>query len=180
MKTRLYNSAFVAFALGAALSVFTAQGADVTRSECEQAIANFKNADPTLQSTLNSAAGYAVFPNVGKGGFIVGGAHGTGCVFQNGQVIGQATMTQATIGAQAGGQSYSELIVFQDQNALNNFKNGTLEMRAGVSAVAASQGASQVARYNQGVADFTLARRVLMAEAAVGGQKFRFTPMTIK
>jgi lipid-binding SYLF domain-containing protein len=180
MKSRLFNGTMLAFALGAALSVFTAQAADVTKSECKEALARFKNADPTLQNMLSSAAGYAIFPNVGKGGFIVGGAHGTGCVFQNGQVIGQARMTQATIGAQAGGQSYSELIVFQDQTALDSFKSGGWEMRAGVSGVAAAQGASQVARFNQGVAVFTLARRGLMGEAAVGGQRFSFTPMTIK
>lgn len=180
MKRKIYRSAVVAFALGAVFSVFTARAADVTRSECEQTIADFKNADPTLQNTLNSSAGFAVFPNVGKGGFIIGGAHGTGCVFQNNRIVGQATMTQATIGAQAGGQSYSELIVFQNQNALDNFKNGTLEMRAGVSGVVASQGAAQVARWNSGVAVFTLPRKGLMGEAAVGGQKFRFTPMTMK
>ncbi|MGZ4975108.1 MAG: lipid-binding SYLF domain-containing protein [Limisphaerales bacterium] len=168
------------FAMLTALAVSTAQAAEETVSDCEQAIANFKNADPGIQTLINSSAGYAVFPNVGKGGFIVGGARGKGLVFENGKVTGRATMTQATIGAQAGGQSYSELILFQNSTALNSFKSSNFEMSAGVSAVAASEGASKVAKYNNGVAVFTLARKGLMAEAAVGGQKFKFEPTTTR
>ena len=99
-----------------------------------------------MQNLIDNSAGYAVFPNVGKGGFIVGGAHGKGCVFEKGKVTGHATMTQASIGAQAGGQSFAEIIVFQSPTALNNFKSGNFEMSAGMSAVVASEGASKVAR----------------------------------
>ncbi len=180
MKRKMYNMAVVAFAAATALSVFTVQAAEDTPADCEQALANFRSTDPGIQSLIDSSAGCAVFPNVGKGGFIVGGARGKGCVFEQGKVTGRATMTQATIGAQAGGQSYSELIIFQNQTALNDFKSGNFEMRAGVSAVAASAGASKVAKYDNGVAIFTLARKGLMAEAAVGGQKFKFQPMTTK
>ena len=180
MKAKLFNTSVVAFALGAALSVFSAQGADVSSTECEQAITSFKNADPGMQNLIDASAGYAVFPNVGKGGFIVGGARGSGCVFENGKVIGQTTMTQASIGAQAGGQSFAEIILFQNQAALDNFKGGNFEMSAGVSGVVASQGASRTAKYSAGVAVFTLPKKGLMAEASVGGQKFTFQPMTTK
>jgi lipid-binding SYLF domain-containing protein len=175
MKNKI-NKIAVAFVMGLALTAFTAQAAEDLRSACQEALANFKNADPGIQSMIDNSAGYAVLPNVGKGGFIVGGARGKGLVFQNGQPIGQAIMTQGTVGAQIGGQSFAELIVFQDQTALNNFKAGKFEMSAGVSAVAAQEGASKVAKYNQGAAVFTLARKGLMAEASVGGQKFKFEP----
>lgn len=174
MKKRINNRMIVAFAVAAAFSVFTVQAQD--KAECQQALANFKNVDPTIQGILDSAAGYAVFPNVGKGGFIIGGARGKGLVFEKGKVTGQATMTQASIGAQAGGQSFAELIVFEDTTALNNFKSSNFEMSAGVSAVAIRQGASQAAKYDHGVAVFTMAKKGLMAEAAVGGQKFKFQP----
>jgi hypothetical protein len=45
-----------------------------------------------------------------------------------------------------------------------------------VSAVAAASGAAATAKYQQGVAVFTIAIGGLMYEAAVGGQKFGFEP----
>lgn len=179
MKRKLYNTLIVTFAVAAAFAVSTARAA-ADRSDCDQALSNFKSADPTLQGVIDSSAGYVVFPNVGKGGFIVGGAHGKGCVFEKGQLIGRATMTQGSVGAQIGGQSFSELIVFQSSTALDNFKSGKFEMSAGVSAVAVKTGASQAAKYTEGVAVFTMAKKGLMAEAAVGGQKFKFEPMTTR
>jgi len=123
-----------------------------------------------------NSAGYAVFPDVGKGGFIVGGARGKGIVYEKGNPIGRATMTQASIGAQAGGESFAEVIFFETPSALSDFKNGKFEMSADVGAVAASQGASKAAKYKTGVAVFTVAKRGLMVQASVGGQKFKFEP----
>lgn len=176
MKTRFYNAALVAFILGTALFVSTARAADPMRRNCEQAMADFKKADPTLQNTLKSAAGFAVFPGVPRGGV----EHSSGCVFQNGRIIGQATMTPATISAQRAGERYAELIVFQNQTALNNFKSSNWEIRAGVSPMAASQGASQRAKSDQGFAVFTLGENGAMAEASVAGQRFWFAPRSMR
>jgi lipid-binding SYLF domain-containing protein len=133
--------------------------------------------DPSLRNFLNNAYGYAVFPSIGKGGLGVGGAYGRGQVFERGKMIGWADMTQATFGLQAGGQSYSEIIAFQDKAALDRFTSGTFEMGAQVSAVALSSGASSNARWTNGVSVFTFGERGLMAEASLGGQRFRFTPI---
>jgi len=180
MKKQIHKMVIAALAMGAALSVITVQAAEDIRSECSQAIANFKNADPEMQNLMNTSAGYAVFPNVGKGGFIVGGARGKGLLFENGNAIGETTMTQASIGAQAGGQTFAELILFQTPAALNNFKSSNFEMSAGVSGVVAAQGVAKVAKYNDGVAVFTLPKKGLMGEAAVGGQKFKYVPMATR
>jgi lipid-binding SYLF domain-containing protein len=159
------------------LSAFAARADEDLKAESKQAITNFKNADSTLASYMNNAVGYAVFPSVGKGGFIVGGARGKGVVFdKNGNVIGQSTMTQGSIGAQAGGQTFAQLILFQTQAALDNFKTGKFSIGADVSAVVAAEGASKTARFSQGVAVFTLPTKGLMVQAAVGGQKFSFQP----
>lgn len=177
MKTKISKIAVSAFALAAAFSVFTAQGAENMCSACAQALANFKYADSSLQNTLANSAGYAVFPDVGKGGFIIGGAHGKGCVFENGRMTGTVTLAQGTFGAQIGGKTYSELIVFHSQNALNNLRNGSFSVGAGVSGAIATQGASQVVRSDQGVSVFTLPKAGLMGEAVVGGQKFSYQPI---
>src|SRR6185436_20996065 len=160
----------------AMFSVFNTQADEELQKESQDALAQFVKADPTLQPFIPNSAGYAIFPSVGKGGFIVGGARGKGLVYEKANLIGEATMSQATIGAQVGGQSFAELICFETPAALEDFKNGKFEMAADVSAVAVSQGASQAASYKKGVAVFTLPKSGLMVEAAVGGQKFSFEP----
>src|SRR5262249_5853361 len=77
-----------------------------------------KTLDPSLQQQIASAYGYAIFPAVAKGGAIVGGAYGRGEVYEQGKMVGWADLTQATIGAQLGGQSFSELILFENKAAL--------------------------------------------------------------
>ena len=179
MKNRIQKTALAVCAITAALCV-SVQAQGNLQTESQAAIAEFQNADPTMQKFFSDSAGYAVFPNVGKGGFIVGGARGKGIVYETNSVVGMATMTQASIGAQAGGQTFAEVIFFQSPDALNDFKSGKFEMSAEVSAVAARQGASEAANYKNGVAVFTLARKGLMVQASIGGQKFSFEPLSMQ
>ncbi len=130
--------------------------------------------DPDFTNFLNAAYGYAVFPSVGKGGLIAGGAYGHGVVYQQGQIVGYCDLRQATIGAQIGGQAYSEIIAFETPQALDNFKSNKYEVAAQASAVAVKAGAAATAKYNGGVAIFTHAEGGLMAEASVGGQQFTY------
>ena len=146
--------------------------------DAEATAADFRRADPNLARFFDDAMGYAVFPSVGKGGAGIGGAYGRGVLFERGEATGHTTLTQVTVGAQLGGQAYSELVFFETPQALASFKKGQLAMAAQVSAVVASSGASVDARYARGVAVFTLAKAGLMAEASVGGQKFDYRPFT--
>src|SRR6185437_14097873 len=177
MKREIVKVAVAVFSVAAALSVISAQAQDDLKTEVQQAKASFLSTDPSIQKLMDESAGFAVFPNVGKGGLIVGGARGKGLLFEKGNTTGQVTMTQATIGAQAGGQSFSEMIFFQTPETLNEYKAGKFEMRADVSAVVAAQGAAKSAKFNNGVAVFTLPKKGLMVQAAVGGQKFKFEPL---
>lgn len=146
------------------------------RTRCEETLDLFRKTDPELGKYFDGAVGYAVFPSIGKGAFIVGGAGGSGCLYEDGAIIGKAKMVQVTIGLQLGGQSYAELIFFQNADALESFKGNSLELSAQVSAVAAASGAAANAKYRLGVLVFTIAKTGLMYEASVGGQKFSFTP----
>jgi len=145
--------------------------ADVART-----IASFKKADPTMESFFTKSAGYAVFPTVAKGAIGIGAAHGDGEVLQAGTVIGTTTVTQVTIGAQLGGQEYSEIIFFETPESRDSFKSGHFTFAAQASAVAVTAGASANAGYNNAVAVFTRAKGGLMYEASVGGQKFTYKP----
>ncbi|MEM9253092.1 MAG: YSC84-related protein [Planctomycetota bacterium] len=137
----------------------------------------FKKRDPTMQKFFESAYGYAVFPEVAKGGAGIGAAHGDGVVYEQGNKVGYAELSQGSIGFQLGGQVYSEIIFFQDQATLDKFKGGEFEFAAQASAVAASAGAGANADYADGVAVFTTGQRGLMFEASIGGQKFNFYPI---
>ena len=182
MKTKNthFTTVSTAFCALALLTVFSARAAEDfqnLQSESQQALANFLKVDPGLQKFLDEAAGHVIFPNVGKGGLVVGGAHGKGVVYERGRPAGVATMTQASIGAQVGGQTFAEIIFFETPDALSEFKTGKFEMSAEVSAVAAAEGASKAARYRHGVAVFTLPKKGLMVQASIGGQKFKFEPL---
>lgn len=157
------------------------------------AIAVFKRAGESRQF-FKESYGYALFPTVGEGGFVVGGAFGKGRVYAHGRYLGNATLTQVSAGFQAGGKAYSEIIFFENKSALEMFESGSFEFAAGVSAVAitAAAGASAgttgaqagasgtennattVGAYHNGLAVFTVAKGGLMYAAAVSGQKFSF------
>ncbi len=148
---------------------------DTLNEQCVGTIAMFKGTDPSIEDTFfQTAYGYAVFPSVTKAGLIVGGAHGRGQVYEKGKPVGYASVTQGTIGAQIGGQDFAEIIFFEDQASLANFKTGQFALAAQVSAVAASAGAAASADYSRGVAVFTTTLGGLMVEASVGGQSFDY------
>jgi lipid-binding SYLF domain-containing protein len=155
----------------------------------------FKDAGQSA-AFFSKSYGYAVFPTIGKGGLVVGGARGSGRVYAQGKVIGDTTMTQLSIGFQAGGTAYSEIIFFQDKRSLDEFTSGNFEFSAGVSAIAITSAASANAgttgagssasggkkdaatsgEFYKGMAVFTIAKGGLMYEATVAGQKFSYKP----
>jgi lipid-binding SYLF domain-containing protein len=179
--------ACVALALGASVALADRYSDTITL---------FKNAGPTADFFKNSY-GYAVFPTVGKGGLVVGAAHGEGRVYQQGRYIGDSTMNQVSVGFQLGGEAYSELVFFQDAAALKLFESGSFSLSADATAIAVTASASATAgtagteagassnethataagHYQNGVAVFTVAKGGLMYQAAVAGQKFSFTPV---
>jgi len=133
--------------------------------------------DDSFNAALKGAYGYAIFPEVGKGGFIVGASHGEGEVYKKGKLIGHAKMTQTTVGAQVGGQTYAQVILFENEEALDRFKAGRFEGSAAATAIGGKKGAAAASKYKDGVAIMVLPLKGAMAEAAGGGQKFDFEPI---
>ncbi len=147
---------------------------------------------------FHDSYGYAFFPTVGKGAVGIGGAYGKGQVYRNGRVTGTASLFKVTIGFQLGGQAFSELIFFKNRRAYDRFINGSFELDATASAVAITAGAQATTgtagnsaglssgpqtgqqlggHYVNGTAIFIHTKGGLMYEAAIGGQKFTFTPL---
>ncbi len=158
------------------------------------AVYNFKKS-PAVRPFFQNAYGYAIFPLVGKGGFIVGAAFGKGLVYEHGRVTGNTTLFKASVGFQVGGQAFSEVIFFQDKRAYDEFTSGNFQFDASASAVvvtaalqakAGTDGTSAGAsiepssskqldtRYQRGMATFIQVKGGFMYEASVGGQYFTF------
>lgn len=142
--------------------------------------------------------GYAIFPTVGKGGFILARGYGRGRVFVAGDPVGDTTLTQASVGFQIGGQAYTQIIFFEDERAFREFTQGNFEFggqvnatvilanaQATASTTGTTAGASGGARdaeaapsgFHKGMAVFLIATGGLMFEASVGGQKFKYRPI---
>jgi hypothetical protein len=170
-------------------------GSVALADEYSDTINVFKNAGESA-TFFNNSYGYAVFPTIGKGGLGVGAAHGGGRVYEMGNYVGDTTMTQVSVGLQAGGQAFSQVVFFENKDAFKQFTSGEFEFGAGVGAVAIKSGASgsvgttgatgsatsgsgktgggTAGKYHNGMAVFTIAKGGLMYEASVSGQKFSY------
>lgn len=172
---KYFKTILVAFTLMIGFSSFS-QDDDVKKimADSQKAKTELMEKDPSIESFFDDSAGYVIFPNVGKGGFIVGAASGNGILYENGVAVGSADLKKLSVGLQAGGQAIIEVIFFKTQEALNSFKDGDFEFAAGVSAVVLKSGKAKGVKYKDGVAVFALPKAGLMAEASVGGQKFKY------
>jgi lipid-binding SYLF domain-containing protein len=180
----------------ALFSVLLLVASPVRADDYTDTVTLFKNAGDSA-SYFHKSYGYAVFPTVGEAGFIVGGAGGKGRVYVHGKYVGDTTVAQLSVGFQAGGKAYSEIIFFEDKRALDEFESGSFAFGAGVSAIVITAGASASAGttganagasggkkdattagggYQKGVVVFTIAKGGLMYTATVEGQKFSYTP----
>jgi len=191
------NSIRALTSVAALALIMTVARAAPTAADYADTVALFKNAGKSA-AFFHHCYAYAVFPTVGEGAFVVGGAGGKGGVFVGGRQVGEATLAQVSIGFQAGGKAYSEIIFFEDQRALSEFESGHFEFGADASVVAvtAAAGASAATNgaeagasagkkdaatagtYYKGMSVFTIAKGGLMYEAAVAGQKFSYRPLT--
>ena len=146
-------------------------------SDARDAMARLQRGDSTLKPVLDSAVGYAIFPEVSNGGFIFGGSGGRGEVYEGGKLVGHAKISQETVGARAEGQKFIELILFKRKSALTRFKKDRFELSSEATANAAAQGAAAKAKYADGVAIIVLPIGGLVAEASIGGQRLKFIPL---
>lgn len=155
---------------------------------------------PLVAQYFDHAYGYVVYRTVGKGAFVLGFAHGKGQVYRRGYVTGTSTLNHFSVGLQAGGQVFSEIIFFQDQRAYEEFARGSFEFDAKAAAIAVTAGATAQAgstgnstslsagpsearqygpKYVRGLAVFVQSKGGLLAEAALGIQRLSFQPLGV-
>jgi lipid-binding SYLF domain-containing protein len=189
MNRNLLTSAL----LGLALLTF---GSIASADDYSDTIKLFKDAGES-NGFFARSYGYAVFPNIAKGGMGIGGAYGKGKVYRGGAAVGKTSMTQLSVGFQLGGQGYSMIIFFEDKRAFDEFTKDGFEFGAQASAVAITAGAtagagttgtsagasagkkdaSNVGEYYKGMATFVIIKGGAMYEAAIAGAKFNYKPL---
>jgi lipid-binding SYLF domain-containing protein len=153
---------------------------------------------PAVAKFFKNSYGYAVFPTIGKAGYVIGGSYGKGQVYRGGKVTGKASVMEGSIGLTFGGEAFSQIIFFQDKRAYDEFTSGNFEFGATAQAVVITAGAQAKAgtagksagasagprtgvqaetEYVKGMATFVHSKGGLMYEASIGGQKFKFEPL---
>ncbi len=147
---------------------------EVIKSDADDALTAFKNANSELENLLSDAAGYVIFPNVGKGAWVLGGAAGNGVVYENNQIVGFAELRQIDIGFQIGGKAFRELIVFKTEQALDSFKKGNFEFGGSASAVIWDKGAGKAIPFENGAGVAIMPKAGAMVGISVGGQEFDY------
>jgi len=184
--------------LFAGLVLMAATGAFAADSESYSKTINVFKDSPVVQKFFKNSYGYAVFPTIGKGGWVIGGSYGKGQVYRGGKVTGKTSVVEGSIGFQFGGKAFSEIIFFQDKRAYDHFTSGNFEFDAtaqatvitagaeakggttGVSAGATAgpkTGVQAETEYHNGMAVFVHSKGGLMVEVSIGGQKFNFKPL---
>lgn len=146
------------------------------RSDAADAREKLRQDYPNAAEMMENSAAYAIFPNVGKGAYIIGGASGNGVVYKNNAIIGYSDLKQLDIGLQAGGKAFIEVLFFESDAALERFKDGSYELGANATAVILDKGVSRNIDFEDGVAVVTLPKAGAMAGVSVGGQRFTFQP----
>jgi len=162
------------FFTGCSVAPEKAEGQAVLDAQVKEALAIFKEKDPSIDKFFEQSYGYAVLPKVGKGAFLVGGAYGKGEVYEKGQIVGYCDMSQATLGFSLGGEYFREIVFFRDRSDLDSFKTSEYTFSAQVTGVALTAGAAAKADYKSGMAVFITTDKGLMVDASLGGQKFNY------
>jgi lipid-binding SYLF domain-containing protein len=140
------------------------------------AMQDLNRMDSGVEALARKGYGYALFPEVVKAGLAFGGGYGQGVVYEQGQHVGYADLTLGSVGAQIGGQTFSELIVFENKAAMDRFKLGPVDFTAGVAAMILQNGAAVNASFIEGIAVVVRPITGAMAEATVGGQQIKYVP----
>lgn len=174
--TNIYASLFaLVFLVFASCGSASKTGEDLL-SDAREERRTIEQNYPDVAELFETSAGYAIFPNVGKGAYVIGGASGNGAVYENGNHVGYADLKQVDVGLQLGGKAFVEVLFFENQAALEDFKDGSYELSANASAVALEEGVSRNINFQDGVAVVTMPKAGAMAGISVGGQRFTYQP----
>ncbi len=173
---------FAALGAGAgALAVAGPSWADAARrieidARADGALETLFAQDPGARELAKRAAGILIIPKIVKAGLVVGGQSGDGVLRVGGKPVAYYNMSSASIGLQAGVQTYSQVLMFLHKPALEKFMtsdgweagvDGSVAvLRTGVS------GGIDTSSIKDPVVAFVFGEKGLMAGVSVEGSKY--------
>lgn len=144
------------------------------RNRAETTIQEMTTRNPAIADAIRNAPAYAVFPSVGKGGVLVGGAYGKGILYEGGRASGYVSLQQASLGAQLGGQSFAELLLLRTPGEIADVKSGRYSVGADASAVILTAGAAGSTTFDPNTTVFVMPRGGLMVDISISGQQLKY------
>jgi lipid-binding SYLF domain-containing protein len=176
MKKLILTAMIAALAPACAHEQKTANQAATLESKAATTLTEMRQRDPTVDAVLQNAYAYAVLPDVGKAGFIAGGASGEGILYEQGRPTGTVKLTQASVGAQAGAQTFAQLVILHNADEVTKLKAGSLDLGATMSAVVLKAGGGAASDMARGASVFIMPRGGAMVEASIAGQQLSYQP----
>ena len=151
-------------------------------SGVESTLSRLYETAPQSRDLVKRARGVLVFPDVLKGGFIVGAEYGRGALISGGKTQGYYSAGGGSIGFQAGAQSKAVVVLFMTDESLRRFQqsNGWTVGADATVAVAniGANGSIDSNTVRQPVVGFVMNNAGLMAGVSIDGAKI--TTLTIK
>jgi lipid-binding SYLF domain-containing protein len=103
-------------------STLAAATAESIRSRAEQALTQLYNQNEQARAYGRRAKGILIFPEVTKAGIGVGGSYGEGVLLIDGRPVQYYSLSSGSLGLTLGAQSFSQVIMFMTDEALQNFR----------------------------------------------------------
>jgi hypothetical protein len=151
----------------------------VLHAEVLAALKKVQSKNPDLKKVLDESAGFAVVPSIGRASLVLGSAFGIGEVFKGERVIGYAAIVELTVGVQLGGTTFHELVVFHDEAALKNFKQGKYAFASDASVAFVKAAAQGSKGFGASTSTYVFDDGGMLLDLAIGGQKFIFKPAAL-
>jgi lipid-binding SYLF domain-containing protein len=152
----------------------SAEAAQIDR-DANAALQKLLEDTPEAQTFWKEAKAMLVFPNITKGGFIIGAHYGKGALKKEGATVGYYSTMAASYGLQAGVQSFGYVMFFMNEKALEYLNNSSgWEVGVGPSIVVVEKGAGKSLTTTTGRSDvyaFIFNQQGLMAGLGLQGSK---------
>jgi lipid-binding SYLF domain-containing protein len=179
MQMNMKKSRFVCFLVMSLLVVvvFPCIAEEDLETQVLQTVERFQNAEPRTAELFENAYGYVVFPRIEKGALVVGGAYGEGLVYENQTAVAMAEIRHITVGVQAGGGTYAEVIFFDNEETMAPFREGDVIASGQAQTFGPHDSLALNKSDRPGMSIFTLNRTGGFLEASVGTEQVRFLPL---
>lgn len=143
--------------------------------DAEAALQSLYSTSAAAKSLGETAKGILVFPLITRAGFIIGALGGEGVLFEMGKPVAHYSAGAATVGLQAGVQSYGYALFFHTAADLANLRRSSgWSLGVGPNIVVVDAGAAKdisTLTAQKGVYAFVFDQKGLMAGIGLVGQK---------